>query len=100
MMYRILDFSMTVIANKPLLTLSSRCYTGSVLQSFKQILKKKDKTMNKLNYISYAIFAVLFQACAIGFAIFCYFSGDYGVGFGAFLVLGGFGRLFWKRAAN
>jgi Mn2+/Fe2+ NRAMP family transporter len=56
--------------------------------------------MNKLNYISYAIFAVVFQASAIAIAIYCTLSGDYGVGFVSFLMVGGFGQLAWKRAAK
>ena len=54
--------------------------------------------MNKLNYISYAIFAVLFQVSALVSVAICATNGDYGIGFATLLILGGFGQLFWRRA--
>jgi hypothetical protein len=56
--------------------------------------------MNKLNYISYAIFAVVFQVAAVVSVAVCVSNGDYGIGFAILLILGGFGQLFWKRAAK
>ena len=56
--------------------------------------------MNKINYITYAIFAVVFEVAAVGGVTFCLFNEDYVIGFAILLILGGFGQLFWKRASK
>jgi len=54
--------------------------------------------MKKINRIAYVVFATLFSVATIVGTSVAAYQQQYTVAFIIFLFLGGFGRIFWKRA--